>query len=134
MGRKLYLDICDYNRKPLYPLFDSGVKVAGEAYNIIVSTERNGWRELSFAIPSFCRTLDGEEDNKARSYLKSDYLIRLIDDYETDWFIISEPKIIHNGLNRTIQVTAGHISQLLKVKNLGLEFNDQEGGNVGTAE
>lgn len=133
MGRKLYLDICDYSKKPLYPIFDSDIRIPGEASNIIVATERNGWRELSFVMPTVCHTENGDEDNAALQYLKSDYLIRLRDDYETDWFIISNPRIQHNGYLKQINVTAGHVSQLLKVKNLGLEFNDQEGGNVGTA-
>ena len=33
-----------------------------------------------------------------------------------------------------MSVVAGHNSQLLKTKNLGLEFSDEEGNNVGTAE
>lgn len=33
-----------------------------------------------------------------------------------------------------MQVTAGHVSQILKYKNLGLEFSDDEGNNIGTAK
>ena len=132
--RKLYLDICDYERKVVYPLYSNDVKLFGEAQDIVVSTERNGWRELSFTLPTLCETEDGLTDNLALSYIKADYLIRLIDDYETDWFILSEPKVSHSGYAKRIQVTAGHISQLLKVKNLGLEFSDKQGNNVGTAQ
>lgn len=134
MSRKLYLDLCDYSRKVLYPLYDNDNHVPGEATNVIVQTERNGWRQLSFTLPAVCHTDHGDEDNAALQYLKSDYMIRLMDDYETDWFILSGPKIVHNGFQKSVQVTAGHISQLLKVKNLGLEFSDEYGNNVGTAE
>lgn len=32
-----------------------------------------------------------------------------------------------------MSVSAGHVSQTLKTKNLGLEFSDDEGNNIGTA-
>jgi len=47
--------------------------------------------------------------------------------------LISEPKVVHQAFSKDVSVTAGHISQLLKTKNLGLEFSDEEGNNVGTA-
>lgn len=65
--------------------------------------------------------------------MKADYRIRAIDDDGTDWFLISEPKVVHQAFSKNITVTAGHVSQLLKTKNLGLEFSDDEGNNVGTA-
>ena len=68
------------------------------------------------------------------SYLKADYRIRLIDDEGIDWFIISEPKITHQAFSKNVSVSAGHVSQILKTKNLGLEFSDEEGNNVGTAD
>ena len=60
--------------------------------------------------------------------------IRAKDDDGVDWYLISEPKITHNAFSKDVSVKAGHISQLLKTKNLGLEFSDEEGNNVGTAE
>lgn len=132
--RKLYLDICSYDRKKLCPLYDNHSDISGQAYDVYVTTQRNGWKELSFSIPSVCVTEGGFEDNYRINFLKADFLIRLIDDDETDWFIISEPKITHSAYSKTISVIAGHISQLLKMKNLGLEFSDEEGNNVGTAE
>lgn len=133
-NRKLYLDICDYNRKKLCPIYDNYTQLSGQAHDVIVTTERNGWKELSFSLPSVCSTGLGFEENYRTNFLQADYLIRLIDDVETDWYIISEPKITHNAFTKTIQVTAGHISQLLKNKNLGLEFSDDEGNNIGTAQ
>lgn len=132
--RTLHLDICDYNKRRLCPLYDNNANVSGQATDIFVTTERNGWKELSFTLPSVCNTEYGIEPNYRLSFLKADFLIRLVDDQETDWFIISEPKITHNAYAKTFHVTAGHVSQLLKHKNLGLEFSDSEGNNVGTAE
>lgn len=132
--RILHLDICDYGRRRLCPLYDNLSNVSGQAVNIFVTTERNGWKELSFTLPSVCHTENGHESNYRLDFLKADYQIRIIDDKETDWFIISEPKITHNAYSKSFQVTAGHVSQLLKHKNLGLEFSDDNGNNVGTAE
>ena len=132
--RTLSLAICDYQQRVLCPLYDSESNVSGQAEDVFVTTERNGWKELSFSLPSVCQTEDGTEENYRLEYLKADYLIRLIDNNETDWFIISEPKITHESWSKKVDVTAGHISQLLKIKNYGLEFSDKEGNNVGTAE
>lgn len=132
--RILHLDICNYNREKLCPLYDNQSDVSGQATDVFVTTERNGWKELSFTLPSVYMNDNKQEENYRLDYLKADFLIRLIDEKEPDWFIISEPKITHNAYSKTMQITAGHISQLLKFKNLGLEFSDDEGNNVGTAE
>lgn len=133
-GRVLYLDICDYSEKKLCTLYDSDSKSSGQATDVYISTERNGWKELSFSLPCVIETEMGNDRNFRLDFLKADYLIRAIDEFETDWFIISEPKITHNGLLKKMSVVAGHVSQLLKVKNLDLEFSDDAGNNVGTAE
>ena len=132
--RILHLDICDYRKRKICPLYSSNTDVSGQAVDIFRTTERNGWKELSFTLPSTCMTDHGVEDNYRLEHLKADFLIRAIDDKETDWYIISLPKIKHNAYSKNVQVTAGHVSQLLKLKNLGLEFSDDKGNNVGTAE
>lgn len=133
--RNLVLDIYDYAGHKICNLYDSTQDVNGQATDVIVSTERNGWKELSFTIPCVCEDSEGnQEDNYRIGFLKADYRIRLLDDDGEDWYLISEPKITHNRMSKNVSVTAGHISQLLKTKNLGLEFSDEEGNNVGTAE
>ena len=132
--RILHLDICDYRYRKICPLYSDHVNVSGQATDIFRTTERNGWKELSFNLPSVCMTEHGTEDNYRLEHLKAGFLIRTIDDKGTDWYIISEPKIQHSAYSKNVQVTAGHVSQLLKMKNLGLEFSDDEGNNVGTAE
>lgn len=132
--RTLYMDVFDYSGNRLCPLYDNGSDSSGQATDVYITTERNGWKELSFTLPSVCVTEDGTEPNYRSDFLKSDYLIRIITDTETDWFVISEPKITHSAYSKTIQVTAGHIAQRLKFKNLGLEFSDDEGNNIGTAK
>lgn len=133
-GRKLILDIFDYSNHNICTLYDNSQQSTGQAENIVVTTERNGWKELSFNIPYKIHTINGEEDNYRLQLLQSDYKIRLTDDSGIDWFIIMKPSFSHKGRNKTVSVTASHISQLLKIKNLGLEFSDDFGNNVGTAK
>lgn len=134
MDRILRLDICDYTDRPLCNIYDSTTQVMGQAYDVFIDYERNGWKELTFSIPSKISTVDGEEDNYRLDYLVADFRIRASGTEETDWFLISEPKITHSNFSKTVDVRAGHISQILKTKNLSLEFSDSEGNNVGTAE
>ena len=140
--RILHLDIYDYSGNKLCPIYDNYVDIPGQATNVFITTERNGWRELSFELPTVVQYDDGNKENIIVSYLKADFLIRSIEDDTDlsdpddaiDWFLISEPKISHNAYAKTISVTAGNASQLLKNKNLGLEFSDTEGNNIGTCE
>ena len=133
-GRNLCLDICDYRNRFICNLYDSARDLSGQATDVVVTTERNGWKELSFKLPSTCQGEDGEEENYRIQYLIADYRLRVKDDYETDWFLISEPKVTHSAFSKNIDVKATHVCQLLKTKNLNLEFNDAEGNNVGTAK
>lgn len=133
-SRSLCLDICDYEDRKICNLYDNTADVSGQATDVFVKTERNGWKELSFTIPSTCITDEGEEENYRLQYLIADYKIRLQTDDELDWYIISEQKITHDKKAKTVEVTAGHIAQLLKTKNLDLEFSDEEGNNTGTAK
>ncbi len=134
MRRKLTLDIFDYSGNHIVNLYDSSAEMSGEAVDIHRIKERNGWKELSFALPDKCYGEDGEEENYRAKYLIADYKIRFVDDKETDWYLISEPKVTHDAFHKTVSVTAGHVSQLLKNKKMSLEFSDDEGNNVGTAE
>ena len=133
-SRSLCLDICDYEDRKVCNLYDNTADVSGQATDVYVKTERNGWKELSFRIPSTCITEEGEEENYRLQFLIADYKIRLQTENELDWYIISEQKITHDKKSKTVEVTAGHIAQLLKTKALDLEFSDKEGNNTGTAE
>jgi len=57
------LDIFDYSGNKVCPLYDATSDTSGQAVDVFVTTERNGWRELSFTIPSKCSTENGEEEN-----------------------------------------------------------------------
>lgn len=131
--RSLTLDIFDYSGKKHCMLCDLSKDVQGQAYDIIITTQRNGFKELTFSLPAVIETENGSEPNPRLDFLIADYKIRAITDDEVDWFLISEPKIQHNNATKTVTATCGHISQLLKQKNLGLEFQDKLGNNIGTA-
>ena len=134
-ARNLRLDVCDYDKKVVCSLYDNQSDASGQATDVFVhGTRQNGWKELTFKIPSTCFNGEREEENYRLQYLVADYSIRLKTDNEEDYYLISEPRVIHSGASKDVEVTAGHISQLLKTKNLNLEFSDSEGNNVGTAK
>lgn len=123
--RDLTLDIYDYGGNKICPLFNSLSNVEDQATDVFISTERNGWKELSFSIAA---------DSYRSGFIKADYKIKAREGENVDWYIISSLRLSHDGKKRTLDVTAGHVSQILKIKNLGLEFSDEFGNNVGTAE
>ena len=134
------VDVCDYTDKPLCNLYDSDRDVSGQATEIFIHYERNGFKELSFQLPSMCFTENGEEPNYRLDYLISDYKIKIQkslandDEIETDWFLISETKVTHDAFSKSYEITARHVSNLLNIKRLDLEFSEDEGNNVGTIE
>ena len=134
MQRILRVDVCDYENNILCNLYDNKHMVSGSAVDVHIVTERNGWKELTFTIPTYCVTDNGEEENFRLEFLKAEYQLRTIDENEEDYFLISEPKIVHDKYSHNVDVRAPHVSQLLKNRNLELEFSDEEGNNVGTAK
>ena len=131
--RYLTLDVYDYSGNKKVNLYDSTKQMSGEAVDIKKTEERNGWKELSFTLPTTCSGENGEEENYRLQFLIADYMIRFDDGKEVDWYIISEHTVQHNNFSKNVSVVAGHIAQLLKTKNMNLEFSDTEGNNVGTA-
>ena len=129
-SRNLVLDIYDYSGHKLVNLYDNTSDIVGQATDVFTSCDRNGWKELSFSLQN---KVDNEP-NYRLDFLKADYRIRLQDDNGIDWYLISEPQVSHNNYTQNVSVVAGHVSQLLKQKNLGLVFSDTEGNNVGTAK
>lgn len=132
MQRTLSLDVYDYAGHALCNLYDSTNDIIGQAHDVIVHTERNGFKELRFYLPSVCE----DEKNYRLDFLISDYRIRFREvksnKEEIDWFLISESKVTHDAFSTDYEIRAGHISQLLNTKNLNLEFSDTEGNNTGT--
>lgn len=137
MQRRVSIDVCDYNNT-LCNLYDSTRDISGQATEVFIHCERNGFKELSFQLPSKCHTDEGEERNYRLDYLISDYRIKfqVIEDgnITTDWFLVSETKITHQAFSENYEIRAGHLSKLLNTKKLDLEFSDEEGNNTGTID
>jgi len=75
-GRNVVLDIFDYSGNKKCNLYDGTYSGSGQATDVYVCTERNGWRELKFLIPSVIEGANGHEPNYRLNYLKADYRIR----------------------------------------------------------
>ena len=123
--RNLTLDVYDYSGNKICPLYTSLSDVESQAYDVFITKERNGWKELSFSIPA---------DSDKAQHVRADFKIKATEGEDIDWYIITTLKLTHDGKRKVINVTAGHISQILKTKNLSLEFSDDYGNNIGTAE
>lgn len=63
--------------------------------------------------------------------MRSGYMVRLIRDGVTDWFLLHAPKRSHKGQTVTATVTCEHICSLLAKKNIYMIFDDTNG--IGTA-
>ena len=122
--RNLVLDIFDYAGHKQCSLYDHTSDVSGQAYDVVVTLERNGWKEISFSLPQNITTENGEEPNFRIAYLKEGYKIRLIDDDGTDWYIMSETKVTHNNYTKTYKVTADKLSQPMKYNRIAPERAD----------
>lgn len=96
----------------------------GEALDIEITKERNGWKEIHFSVPYF---LSSGEKNIRCKYLDNELLVRLVEGNTIDWYYIVTPKDVHNGLDTNIDVTCEHVSGMLKTRNLFGYFDDANG-------
>lgn len=129
----MLIDICDYNDHVVCHVFDSDIDLSGQAHDVFITSERNGWKEVSFELPTKCYNEEGDSvDNYRLDYVIAEYRLRTKENNKVDWFIITKESARHEAYAKNRTVTAGHISQLLKNRALDLEFSDEEGNNVGT--
>lgn len=99
------LSVFDYSGNKLCDLYDSYAKQRGQAFAITEKKELNGYKELSFRMPYMM----DEEENFRWAYVKSEYLVRLMDGTRTDWYVINEPSDSKNS-TISVTVTCPHIS------------------------
>lgn len=130
----MLIDICDYTNKVVCPIYDSDIDLSGQAHDVFITSERNGWKEVSFELPTKCYNEEGESVYNYRlDYVIAEYRLRTKENNKVDWYIITKESAHHEAYAKNRTVTAGHISQLLKNRAFDLEFSDEEGNNVGTA-
>jgi len=122
------LSVFDYSGNKVGILYTPEMERVGQAYDIKLTHEGSGWKELSFSIP---KMVNGEA-NPLADYLVNEYLIKVTDGTESDVFIISEPKIQHSSALKIIDVSCDHRSSRLRMKKLYLIFDDTNG--IGTCE
>ena len=75
--------ICDMNRVKLCELYDSELMPEGQAYDVSLTTEISGWKELTFSI---AKIINGRQ-NFRWSYIRSGCQVRVVRDGVTDWFL-----------------------------------------------
>jgi len=133
-NRVLRIDVCDYQKRNLCGLYDNRTDVSGQATDVYIKYQRNGWKEVSFTIPSVCEGEHGPEKNYRLVFLIAEYRLKVVTDQGEDWYKITEEGVRHEAFSKNYTITAPHISQILKNRGTDLEFSDAYGNNVGTAE
>lgn len=123
---KVTLSVLDYNKNKIGMLYSPDVSGGGQAYDITLTHDSNGWKELAFSID---KTVNGSENPRV-TYLINEYLIEVDDGGEKDIFIISESSLVHNNAMQTINATCNHNSARLRMKKLYLLLDDTNG--IGT--
>jgi len=121
------IGVYDYGRRKMCDLYDSQVKLVGQAYNIDFIENKDGVNTLTFCIPY----MTGEEENVRWQFMKNEYLIRLYrNGKEPEWFVANKPvkKKAKDGIVGTVSCNGTPI--LLKTKNIYQEFDDENG--IGT--
>lgn len=116
------------NRNRLCELYDSQNPAEGQAFDVQLTSEISGWKELNFSIPQM---VNGRQ-NFRWDYLRSGYMVRLARDGAADWYLLEAPRRSHKGLEITATVTCGHIASILNKKQLYLAFDDTNG--IGSAQ
>ena len=121
------LTVFDYDDNKLCDLYDSQNDLTGQAYGISFTRSiQDGVKSLNFKIPYM---VDAEK-NFRWQYLKSEYLIRLIYNGSTEWYIAQKP-VKHREKGAIYgDVTCAGIEASLKTKNIYMEFDDENG--IGT--
>ena len=121
------LSVFNYSGTKLCDLYDSQNNVVGQAYQIRYTTNRSdGVKKLTFQIPYIIN----QELNFRWEYLKNEYLIRLIYNNKTEWFIAQKP-VKHKEKGMLYgDVTCAGTEITLKTKNIYKEFDDTNG--IGT--
>ena len=150
------LGVYDYDRQKICELYDSNVDLVGQAYDIKITEEQNGYHTLEFSIPfmvdaekligSDIESLYGEAiyginrfgaaknvrfKNYRWNYLNSDYQLRYTEDEKTMWFVASKPAKSKSSKKITGAVTCNGTESLLKTRNIYMIFDDENGiGNM----
>ena len=125
-GKYSNVAIFDYDRQKICDLYDSKAELEGQAFGIAHTRPLDGLDTLSFSIPY----LDG--DNFRWQYLKNEYLIRLVKGNKKYWFVANKPEKSKSGGEIIGTVDCQSTANILKTKNIYMEFDDENG--IGTMD
>ena len=128
IGRAITLSVYDLSRKKLCDLYDSNSPNRFHAYDIKLNQGMSDSKELSFSL---LKHVDGEM-NPNWDFVQAEFLLRYTNDGYTDWYIINVPTVSRKGNTAEMSVSCSHRSDILKTKNLYIEFDDANG--IGTIE
>ena len=159
MAKHETLGVYDYSRRKLCDLYDSQNDLIGQAYDIEVTKDKDGYHSLVFNIPyiigedefgaavenpalygtgryglsrfGIISAAQGNKRNFRWSFLKSEYLIRYTCGSKKIWFVADKPEKTKSGKNIYGKVSCSGTEILLKTRNIYMEFDDSNGiGNV----
>lgn len=125
MEKRYTISVHDINGKALGVLYDSSYHQSGSAYNIKITKEVSGWKEISFVLPM--RDDDGNENWRAQFIRNENKIYVKAEGEEEDVYLIKEPVGLHDSNKISVTVNASHISEELKTKNLYKYFDDENG-------
>ena len=125
MEKRYTISVHDINGKALGVLYDSSSHQSGSAYNIKITKDVSGWKEMSFVLPM--RDDDGHENWRAQFIRNENKIYVKAEGEEEDVYLIKEPVGLHDSNKISVTVNASHISEELKTKNLYKYFDDENG-------
>lgn len=125
MEKRYTISVHDINGKALGVLYDSDSYQSGSAYNIKITKEVSGWKEMSFVLPM--HDDDGNENWRAQFIRNENKIYVKAEGEEEDVYLIKEPVGLHDSNKISVTVNASHISEELKTKNLYKYFDDENG-------
>lgn len=125
MEKRYTISVHDINGKGLGVLYDSDSHQSGSAYNIKITKDVSGWKEMSFVLPM--RDDDGHENWRAQFIRNENKIYVKAEGEEEDVYLIKEPVGLHDSNKISVTVNASHISEELKTKNLYKYFDDGNG-------
>jgi len=106
------LSVCDYSGKILMDIYHSESPSNGQALDIQMIKERNGWKEVLFSLPIDIETENGLERNIRADLIQNERMLRVVEDGYEDYYFIAQPDWTNGGEEKYISVMCGHVSTI----------------------
>lgn len=129
MTKRFEFVVYDITGKRLCTLFDSKYAQDGAAYDIEVTKEKNGWKEITFTVPYYNSM---GERNFRQDFVLNEHQLYEFEDGVCDIYSIKVDNDTHATKQLNLKVQCNHISEELKTKNLYGYFDDENG--IGTCQ